>query len=291
MLSIENVIEDADIFKGLAVTYKLLDGGFVNRIYKVECDGKEYCVRINNSRQAEFFRLDTVKEAQAIQQASMFSIAPKIYNIDNSNEYLITDYFPGRLLSTDDARNPEIMKKYVGAIKLIHDNVKVDRIFSIYDQFDKYIETAKICGMQLPVGLGKVMAQVEKIKKMRSNSKLLYKVFSHNDIWQNNILYDGNNICIIDWEYCGYGDGFFDFAHIANSTGMTVEEQQFMLKTYFGYYEPEMWQMLRQMKFISDAYCAIWYIFHSCIADDPETKSQYTETAHNSVNGLADSIK
>jgi len=104
--------------------------------------------------------------------------------------------------------NPEIMKKFTGALKLIHDNIKVDRIFSIYDQFDKYIKAAKITGMELPGGLDKVMDEVEKIEEMRSESKLLYKVFCHNDTFQNNILYDGNNIYFIDWEYCGYGDVF-----------------------------------------------------------------------------------
>ncbi|MCL2775432.1 MAG: phosphotransferase, partial [Oscillospiraceae bacterium] len=220
MLTIENIIESANVFKGNSVIYELLDGGFVNKTYKVECGDKIYCVRINNSRQAPFFGLDSGKEALACHQASLLSIAPAVHNLSNAKEYLITDFFAGNHFSIDDARNPEIMKKFTGALKLIHDNVKVDRVFSIYDQFDKYIEAAEISGMTLPNGLGKVMAKVDKIHQMRSDSKLLYKVFCHNDTFQNNILYDGNSICIIDWEYCGYGDGFFDFAHFANCIGM-----------------------------------------------------------------------
>jgi thiamine kinase-like enzyme len=287
MSTIENVVESADIFKGNYVKYELLEGGFVNKTYKAECGGKTYCVRINNSKQTPFLGLDAKKEAQACQQASMFSIAPTVYNIDNAKEYLITDYFSGRCLSSDDARNPEVVKKYIGAIKLIHDNVKVDRVFSIYDQFDKYIKAAEISGMKLPAGLDKVMAQVEKIKEMRAGSKLLYNVFCHNDIWHNNILYDGNTVCIIDWEYCGYGDGFFDFAHIANCGSMTFEEERFMLKTYFGFFEMEMWETLRRMKYISNVYNATWYIFHACIVDDIKLKNRYTEEANKSVYNLS----
>jgi thiamine kinase-like enzyme len=295
MFTINDIIETADVFKGSYINqikYELLEGGFVNKTYKTECGGKIYCVRINNSRQIPFFGLDAAKEAEACRQASLFSIAPAVYmyNSDNAAEYLITEYFPGRCLSNDDVRNPEIMKKYVRAIKLIHDNIKVDRVFSIYDQFDKYIEAAAISNTKLPSGLGKVMAEVERIKKMRADSKILYKVFAHNDIWQNNILYDGNKVSVIDWEYCGYGDGFFDFAHIANCGGMTFEEEKFMLNTYFEYFEMDMWEILRQMKYISSVYCVLWYVFHACIVDDEKTKDYYIKTGNDGINNLADSI-
>jgi len=288
MLTIENIIENADVFKGSYVKYELLKGGYVNTTYKAECGDKTYCVRINNSKQTPFIGLDSEKEAQACHQASLLSIAPAVYNLNNAEEYLITDFFTGIHFSSDDMRNPETMKKFTEALKLIHNNVTADRVFSIYDQFDKYIEAAKISGMKLPGGLNKVMDKVEKIHKMRRDSKLLYKVFCHNDTFQNNILYDGNNICFIDWEYCGYGDGFFDFAHFANCIGMAVEEQKFMLKTYFGYFEPEMWEMLRQMKYISSVYDATWYIFHACLTDDEETKNNFIKTGNDKINGLAD---
>ena len=290
MPNIENIIETSGVFMGKSAVYELLEGGYVNKTYKVKCDDKIYCVRINNSRQKPFFGLDTNQEAQAVHQASLLGIAPTVYNINNAEEYLITDFFAGKGLSRENAGNPEIMKKYIRAIKLIHDNIKINRIFSIYDQFDKYIETAKICNMKLPAGLGKVMSEVERIRRLREDSKLLYKVFCHNDTFNNNILYDGNTVCIIDWEYCGYGDGFFDFAHLANCVGMTDEEQQFMLKVYFGYLEGEMWEMLRQMKYISDVYDATWFIFHSCITDVTNLKSFYTNEADKKINNLADKI-
>ncbi|MCL2352556.1 MAG: phosphotransferase [Firmicutes bacterium] len=290
MLTIEKIIEKESIFSDIKVNCEELPGGYVNKTYKIKCTDRIYCVRINNSRQTPYLGLDTVQEAQAIQQANLLGIAPKVYNLDHAVEYLITDFFAGKCLSGDDASSPEIMKKYVRALKLVHDNIKVDRIFSIYDQLNKYIETARICNMRLPAGTGKVMAEVERIRKIRSNSKLLYKVFSHNDTFNNNILYDGDSVCIIDWEYCGYGDGFFDFAHLANCVGLTDEDQQLMLKLYFGYYEPEIWEMLRQMKYISDVYGATWFIFHASIAEDETQKENFMNTAHTLVNKLADQI-
>ncbi len=290
MTTIENIIAEVNLFKDNDIKYKELAGGYVNKTYKVTCGDKIYCVRINNSKQTPYFSLDANQESQAVHQANLLGIAPKVYNLNNAGTYLITDFFAGSVLSGNDARNPEIMKKYIGAFKLIHDNIKVDRIFSIYDQLDKYIKTAQICGMQLPRGAVKVMAEIERIRKARSDSKLLYKVFCHNDTFNNNILYDGNRVCIIDWEYCGLGDGFFDFAHLANCAGMTDKDQQLMLKIYFGYYEPEMWKMLQQMKYVSDVYCATWFIFHACITDNNTQRDRFIKEANTGIDGLADKM-
>ena len=287
MLTIENIIKEVDIFRGYPVKYELLAGGYVNKTYKTVCNDRTYCVRINNLKQAPFIGLDANKEAQALHQASLLSIAPVVYNTDNAKEYLITEFITGNHLSAEDMRNPEIIGNFTGALKLIHEKVNVDREFSIYDQFDKYIETAVTTGMDLPDGIRRVMTKVEKIHKKRSDSKLLYKVFCHNDTFQNNIIYDKNSIYFIDWEYCGYGDGFFDFAHIANCIGMADKEQQLMLKMYFGYYEPEMCEMLRQMKYISNVYDATWYIFHACLTDDEETKHRHLKTGGEKINALS----
>ena len=176
-MTIENIIEDEEIFKGKHATYELVAGGFVNETYKVKCGSKTYCVRVNNKEQSRFFEFDAATEAQACQQASMFSIAPGVYNIDNSSEYLITDFFAGKFLSTDDSRNPEIVKKYVNAIKLIHNNIKVDRVFSVFDLIDKYIAGATYNNVKLPTGLNKILNEAEKLRKTRSDSKLLNNVF------------------------------------------------------------------------------------------------------------------
>jgi thiamine kinase-like enzyme len=93
---------------------------------------------------------------------------------------------------------------------------------------------------------------------------------------------------IIDWEYCGYGDGLFDLAHIANSAAMTFEEEKYMLEVYFGYFETEMWEMLKQMKYISDVYNATWPIFLACMADSADSKIGYIEKARKMINLLTD---
>jgi len=285
MVTIENIIENDALFKGKHTKYEFLKDGIENKTYKVDCGNKSYCVRIINSKQRFSFGLDTKKEALACQQASLLSIAPAVYNIDNPADYLITDFFPGKSLTGEEACNSEIIKKYICAIKLIHDHVKVDINFSVYDRFYKYIHTAKKFDMKLPNWVNKLMEQVEKIKEIRSDSKLLYHVFCHNDIWHENILFDGNKICLIDWEFCGYGDGFFDFAHISRR-GMLFEEKKFMLTTYFGYFDMEMWRMLQLMEYISRAYDAIWQIFHSCVFDDIDTRKFFTDSANKIIEDL-----
>lgn len=111
-------------------------------------------------------------------------------------------------------------------------------------------------------------------------------MFCHNDIWQNNILYNGKDICIIDWEFCGYGDGFFDFAYIPYMTGFSYEEEQFMLKTYFGYFEMELWDILQQMKYLSRAVEAVWFFFHAGIEPGAARRNDLLSAGNSAVNKL-----
>ena len=172
LINIENIIKSETLFKNKLTTYELLKGGYVNKTYKVTCNDKIYCVRINNLKHSQFFQLDTTKEAEACQQASLFSIAPTVHNLNNSTEYLITDFFTGKSISNDDSRNPKIVKKYIDAVKTIHNNVNVDRTFSVFNLIDKYIEGAKAYNIKLPDGLTKVLNQVNQIRTIRSDSKI-----------------------------------------------------------------------------------------------------------------------
>ncbi|WP_212004992.1 phosphotransferase family protein [Chitinophaga sp. HK235] len=70
--------------------------------------------------------------------------------------------------------------------------------------------------------------------------KMLYpwqdtdKVFSHNDLNPSNILCDGEDVWIIDWDTAFVNDRFLDLAGVANFFIHSPEQEAVFLKTYFG---------------------------------------------------------
>ena len=51
----------------------------------------------------------------------------------------------------------------------------------------------------------------------------------HNDLLNANFLLDGDHVWIVDYEYAGMGDPFFDLGNLAVNNGLTPEAQETLL--------------------------------------------------------------
>ena len=56
----------------------------------------------------------------------------------------------------------------------------------------------------------------------------------HNDLLNANFLLDGDHVWIVDYEYAGMGDPFFDLGNLAVNNGLTPQAQETLLSLYFG---------------------------------------------------------
>ena len=56
----------------------------------------------------------------------------------------------------------------------------------------------------------------------------------HNDLLPGNVLRDGDRLMLVDWEYAGMNDRFFDLANLAVNNGLTRDEEARLLEAYFG---------------------------------------------------------
>ena len=254
----------------------------MNKTYRADCENKQYVIRINGQQSSQM-GLDPILEAEACQQASGFGVAPKVYNPLDAGDYLITEFFAGKLLSAEDVRKPEIVRLVVDAMKQIHDHVTVNRTFSVFDNIDRYWEGIRQTALKLPDGFGSILDRSAQIRKVRMADKTFGKVFCHNDLWQNNILFDGKRICFIDWELCGFGDAYRDLADIPRMVNTSFEEERFILRSYFGYFEMEMWHTLQDMKYVSMVMEAAWSFYHAGLSDDTHNSDYNYYKAGNDV--------
>ena len=86
----------------------------------------------------------------------------------------------------------------------------------------------------------------------------------HNDPWHNNFLDDGT-VRLLDWEFAGMGDPFFDLASVAGAS--LPEENAFLLECYFGAATPEDLQTLDEMLFVVVFWNATWALIQIGMAD------------------------
>ena len=81
-----------------------------------------------------------------------------------------------------------------------------------------------------------------------------------------NFIDDGRAIWLIDWEYAGSGDRFFDLGNLAVNNAFTEAEERALLAAYFGEARPADVRRLRLMRQASDLREAMWGFLQSAIS-------------------------
>jgi len=83
-------------------------------------------------------------------------------------------------------------------------------------------------------------------------------VVGHNDLLAANILDDGTQLWLIDWEYGGFNTPLFDLAGLAGNNGLSVSQEQKMLEQYFDKSWESYWRPYQAMKCTSLMRETLW---------------------------------
>ena len=88
----------------------------------------------------------------------------------------------------------------------------------------------------------------------------------HNDLLNANFIDDGARIRIIDWEYAGMGDPFFDLGNFSINHELSPDEDEILLAAYDGGLRPDRLARLTLMRVVSDFREAMWGVLQQGIS-------------------------
>ena len=82
-----------------------------------------------------------------------------------------------------------------------------------------------------------------------------------------NLLDDGERLCIVDWEYAGMGDPFFDLANFSVNHELDEPGRHLLLEAYFGEVRTDDVAALELMRFMSDFREAMWGVVQTAVSE------------------------
>ncbi len=88
----------------------------------------------------------------------------------------------------------------------------------------------------------------------------------HNDLLNANFLLEGDHTWIVDYEYAGMGDPFFDLGNLSINNGLDEDAQTLLLRTYFGDVRDVHRARLALMRIVSDLREAMWGVVQQAIS-------------------------
>jgi thiamine kinase-like enzyme len=161
-------------------------------------------------------------------------------------------------------RRPETIRRAARTIRRLHDGPEIPGRFDSFRVVEAYAETAAEHGVHLPEDYDWAGAIAAQIEQTREEEGL---VPCHNDFLNANFIYDGERIRIVDWEYAGMGDRFFDLANFSINHEFDGTSNRALLEAYFGALWDEDARTLLFMRFMSDFREAMWGVVQQGISE------------------------
>jgi thiamine kinase-like enzyme len=239
-----------------------LGGGITNRNFKVEVDGEVFVLRMGGAKTG-LLGIDRASEYAAGRRAFEVGVGPEVTRFVPDEGWLVARFIDGRTISLDEMRRPETLARVARALRRFHEAAPIPGRFDAFAVVDEYRTKAEAHGVAIPAEFSGARALADRIHSARGAQRL---VACHNDLLNANFLDDGE-IRIVDWEYAGMGDRFFDLANFSVNHEFGVEDDRRLLGAYFGDEREGDLGSLRLMRFMSDFREAMWGVLQSGISE------------------------
>ncbi|MGI8825287.1 MAG: phosphotransferase [Chloroflexota bacterium] len=238
-----------------SVTVVPLTGGITNRNYRLDAVDQSYVLRIGGEG-THLLGIDRVREYECSLQAARLGVGPEVVAFLPERDALVTRFASGRVLTPDDMRHKPILRRVVDALSRCHRGPSIPGAFSPFTTVRDYYALAREREVPFPSTITRAMDLLAQMEEAAGTAEAPCPC--HNDLLPANFIDDGRSVWIIDWEYAGMGDPFFDLGNLAVNNRFADSHERLLLELYFGEVRPEHRRRLRMMRLVSDMREAMW---------------------------------
>ncbi len=240
-----------------------LAGGITNLNYRVEIGGDTFVLSIAGTGTATL-GVDRERAYRCTRVAGDLGVGAEVMCVLPDDGILVTRFISGRGLAAGDAADPETLTRIVRSFHRYHGGPAFPGIFSPFETLRAYLRTAQESEAaqtptRLPDDAGTLYERMATIERAAQHGHAIVRP-CHNDLWQSNLIDDGRTIRIIDWEYAGTGDVYFDLANFAIHNTFEDAEDEALLRTYFGAVPTAGMARLKLLKAVADMREAMWAV-------------------------------
>ena len=245
----EQIVER--IWSGRAATIEPLGGGITNHNFRIGVGDEAFVLRIGGE-DTQLLGIDRESEHAASLVAAELGLAPEVVAFLEPEGYLVTRFVAGEVGRVD-------VGQVGAALRRLHDGSPIPSRFDSFRVVEAYRAIAEERGGTIPPLFGRASAVARRIEEHRRGAPI---VPCHNDLLNANFIGDGSRLWIVDWEYAGMGDPFFDLGNFAVNHELDAEGERLLLESY-GSGDAE---ALILMRFMSDFREAMWGVVQQAIS-------------------------
>jgi thiamine kinase-like enzyme len=255
-----------------------LEGGNTNRNYRARLGGRDYVIRLPG-RDTALLGIDRDAEGEAATAAARLGLAPEVAARLDDPPCLVTAFAAGRQPGEEDVSDPALLGRLARALAALHGSgERVEARFNSFRIVERYAQTVRERGGELPRDYARASECAGRIEAALEGPGH-EPVLCHNDLLAGNLLVEEDRLQIVDWEYAGMGDRWFDLGNLAVNNGLDAAGEQILLEAYLGEPPgPARLATLRLMRYMSDFREAMWGAVQGVVSDLDVDFAHYART-------------
>lgn len=208
-------------------------GGLTNRVYKVEHpDIDSVVVRLAGDGTGDY--INRKVELHNAQQAYIAGVSPDVLYGNPTEGLMISRLVPDIVTMTPAlfTNQSDSITRAGFALKKLHGSgVNFQFRFELFAMIDDYLDILRGKTIDLPEGYQDIVKQAKPLQAALAKRKMALAP-CHCDPLCENFLDDGKTMWIVDWEYSGMNDPWWDLGDLSVEGGFSDEQDLTLLKAY-----------------------------------------------------------
>jgi len=251
-------------WEGLDVSCEVLGGGITNHNYLLSVTGRpdipwggKYVMRIPGDGTDTF--IDREREHKNHVAAADAGVTPPVLYTLEPEKCTVVPFIEGETMHPETlAGDRERLGKVVDVIRTYHEKAAFENEIHVFDMIRHYMQMAREADAPLPDDMDWMLDLGDQIERAMGRDTQR-PVACHNDLLSENFILDkSGKMWVIDWEYGGMTDPYFDLGDFCVEHPLTDEEERFIITRYCGGMQEGRYARMFLYKLVADLWWSIW---------------------------------
>lgn len=237
-------------------------GGITNLNFKVEADGNAYVMRITGA-DTDLLGIKRNVEYAANLAAGRLGVAPEVMYFIEPEGYLVTRFINGKKIPPAEITLPYNVRRVARKLRVFHKNApELPGEFNVFRRIEMLTDVSRQHDCKFPTDFDWIMAKVHEVEQALLKDSYI-PTPCHDDLLNLNFLDENvpgeiGEMRLLDWEYAGMGDIFFDLGNFCHHHRLDDELMRLFLQEYFGEVTNKNFAHLKLMEPMSEIHEAMW---------------------------------
>jgi len=210
-----------------------LSGGLTNRNLKVTTPDGVYVARLSSAESA-LLAIDRVNEHANSRAAAASGAAPRVIAFAPEVSVLVVDFIEASTWGNADVLLPANAARLADVCRQLHAGPRFVNDFDMLELQPQYLSLCLQRGFRLPDRYLDFAPHVRAIKAALGE-RPVPTVPCNNDLLAANVLDAGHRLWLIDYEYSGNNDPFFEIGNLWSEAAGTPDDLERLVAAYVGH--------------------------------------------------------